>query len=126
VRSSKSFQVGNLWINHLSHSGGILSKKTEWVICSLDPPKTSSYDGSTKVLTFSDSNSVEIKSKNSETVWIDKQHEVTFLGPFLDKEDVSLLNDLRYATELKISSPEELLTIVHKLKAENTASVNPP
>ena len=126
VSSSTSFRVGNMWINHLSNSEGILSKDTEWVICSLDPPKSSSYDGSTKVLTFSDSNSVEIKHKNGETVWVDKQHKVKVLGPVLDKENVPLLYNLRYDKELNISSPDELLEIVNKLKAEDVTSVNQP
>ena len=124
VRSSRSTRVGNMWIDHLSDDGGIFSKETEWVICSLDQPKTSSYDGSTKVLTFSNGNSIKIKRRNGETVWVNKQHEVKFLGPILNKENIPHLFELRRDENLDISSPDELLEIVNKLKAERKVSVD--
>jgi len=126
VSSSTSFRVGNLWIMHSSDRGGFWSKETECVICSVDPPISSRHGDLPCMLTFSDSNSVEFKIKNDETIWIDKQHRVTFLGPILNKEDMSLLRKHRFDKELKISSPEELLTIVNKLKAEHADSVNNP
>ena len=125
VSSSTGFRIGNLWFEYLSDSGGFWSKDIECVTCSLDTPKTSSYDGSTMVFTFSDSNSVEVNIKNGETIWIDKQHRVTFLGPVLNKEDILLLSNYRYDGELEISSPEELLAIVNKLKAEHADSMDP-
>ena len=120
--SSTSFHIGNLWIMCSSNHGGVLAKETESVICSVDSPKTSSFDGSTMIFTFSDGNSVEVKIKNDETIWIDKQHRVTLLGPVLNKEDVSLLWNHPYDKELKISSPEELLNVINKFKDEDLIS----
>jgi hypothetical protein len=116
--SSHSTRVGNLWIDHLSDDGGIFSKKTEWVICSLDPPKTSSYDGLTKVLTFSNGDSITIKRRNGETVWVDKQHEVKFLGPIFNKENIPHFFELRRDENLDISSPDELLEILKRIETE--------
>lgn len=122
VSSSTSFHVGSLWIVHSSNRGGFWSKETECVICSVDPPKSSRHGESTWMLTFSDGNSVEVKIKKDETVWIDEQHRVTFLGPILNKEDVSLLRNHRYDEEFKILSPEELLEIVKRLKENRVAA----
>ncbi|KPL24267.1 MAG: hypothetical protein AMJ75_04105 [Phycisphaerae bacterium SM1_79] len=88
------------------------------MICSLDSPKIHSYEGSANTwrFEFSDGNSVELKIEKDETVWIDKQHRVTYLGPVLNREDVSSLLNRGHDDDLNISSPEELLTIVNELK----------
>jgi hypothetical protein len=119
VSSSRSSRIGNLWIMYLSNQGGILSKDTESVICSVDSPKTHSFDGSTMIFTFADGNSVKVRTKNHETIWIDKEHKMMYLGLVLNKEDVSLLCNQSYDKELKISSPEELVNVISKLKTEN-------
>ncbi len=125
VSSSGSLSFGDLWIAHLSDRRGFWSRETECVICSADPPKTWGYGRATCRLTFSDEDSVEVKLKNKETVWIDKQHRVTFLGPVLGKEDVSLLRSHGYDKKYRISSADELLAIVEKLRAEQAASTAP-
>lgn len=124
--SHTGFGIGNLWIVQLLDRRDGLSKETEYVICSVDFPKTYSYDGSGCMFAFSDNTTAQFHSTNDRTVWIDKQHRVTFLEPILNKEDVSLLRNQRYNEEFKISSPEELLAIVNKLKAEHADSVDPP
>jgi hypothetical protein len=126
VSSSVSFTFGNLWIVRLSDHGGFWSKRTECVVCSANSPTTWGYGGSICTLTFSDGNSVKVTLKRNETLWIDKEHKVTSLGPVLDGEDVSLLGNCRYDENLKISSPDELLALVKKLKAEQATSTAPP
>ncbi|MCP4614059.1 MAG: hypothetical protein GY845_35680 [Planctomycetes bacterium] len=116
-----NIRFGNLW-GEYSFDENIVC-----AIFSVDRPivtKYSSPDNNWK-LTFSDSNSVEFNILKDETVWIDKKHRITFLGEVLNKEDVLFLNNLRHDKELKISSPDELLETVNKLKVEHTALVNP-
>lgn len=122
VSSSVSFKVGNLWI------GYSWDDASESVICSVDSPKTCTYGGSVgpRELTFSDGGAVKFRVIRDETVWIDQQHRVTFLGPVLGKEDVALLRNWRHGSALEVSSPEELLMVVDELKAEQTASEDPP
>ena len=116
-----NIRFGNLW-GEYSFDENIVC-----AIFSVDRPivtKYSSPDNNWK-LTFSDSNSVEFNILKDETVWIDKKHRITFLGEVLNKEDVLFLNNLSHDKELNISSPDELLETVNKLKVEHTALVNP-
>jgi hypothetical protein len=123
--SSSSFRVGNLWILQLSHHGNFWSGKTKCVICSVDSP-AGLGTGLTLWLTFSDGNSVEVDFEKNETVWIDKDHKATSLGAVLSEDDVSLLRKCRFDEKLKISSPEQLLALVKKLRAKRAASTAPP
>jgi hypothetical protein len=128
--SYSSFRMGNLWIAYLSNPGDASLNETQFVICSIVIPKTWRSDGSTWTLTFSDEDDTSIgigsSSDPDETVWIDKQHKVTHLERVLNEEDVSLLWNHRHDENLKISSPDELLAFVKKLKAEQAASTAPP
>jgi hypothetical protein len=120
-----TFNIGNLWIVHSSNQNDSSTKKTDYVICSESFPKSCRYDGSDWMFSFSDK-SIGFSSSRDDTIWIDEQHELRHLGPILGKEDVAILRDYRYDDELQISSPEELLTIVDKLKTERaTKSVQP-
>lgn len=120
------FGIGNLWIVHSTNLGEGSYKETEYIIFSVDLPKTYSFDGSTWMFAFSDDISTGFSTTNRDkTVWIDKDHRLEFLGPVLNKEDVLLLRNHRHDEEFKISSPEELLTIVNKLKAEHVDSRDP-
>lgn len=65
---SRRFNIGSLHIEHLSDRRGFFSKETECLICSVDSPKTYSYDGETFTLTFPDSNCVEFHVKDNETI----------------------------------------------------------
>ena len=116
--SYTAFSMGNLWIVHSSNRSSTSSEEVEYVICSADFPKSCRYDGSTWMFDFSDDTSTGFSGSSGDTVWIDKQHEIKCSGPILGKEDVSLLRDHRYDGDLNISSSEELLAIVNKLKAE--------
>jgi hypothetical protein len=122
VSSSGSFKLGNLWIGYSSDD------VRESVICSVDSPKTCTYGGSdnSRELTFSDGSSVKFRVIRDETVWIDQQHKVTFLGPLLEQEDVALLRNWRQREIPELSSPKELMMVVDELKAENAASTNQP
>ncbi len=120
--SSGFIRFSNLWGRYSFNKNIFCS------IFSVDNPVEIKYSSATNnwKLTFSDSNSVEFNILRNETVWIDKKHRITFLGEVLSKEDMLFLSNLSHDKELKISSPDELLTTFYKLKAEQTASVNPP
>lgn len=123
--SYAAFSMGNLWVGYLSNPRDALSGEIEYVICSADAPKTCRFDGSTWMFTFSDNDDYGTGfgsgSNTGETVWMDKQHGVTHLGPVLSKEDVLLLSKHRNDAEFRISSPDELLALVKKLRAEQAA-----
>lgn len=117
--SYTTFSMGNLWIVNSSNRSGTSSQETQYVICSVDLPKSCSYDGSTWMFAFSDDTSTGFSTTKDSIVWINDRHEVTFLGSILDKEDVLLLRDHRYDEEFEISSPEELLNVINKFKDED-------
>ena len=96
------FSFGNLWVGSSSGGRGVT------VVCSVDSPVTLAVSGGTDLwmLAFPDGNSVEFNIIRNQTVWIDKQHRVTFLGPVLNKEDVSLMRSHGGDVKLTISSPE--------------------
>lgn len=121
LSESGNLRFGNLWVKY-SSGGGI-----DNVVCSVDSPTTCTSGGPHDrwMLAFPDGSSVEFVIINQQTVWIDKQHRVTFLGPVLTKEDVSLMRSHGHDEKLKISSPDELLTLVKKLRAEQIPSTAP-
>lgn len=116
-----AFTFGNLWVGSSSGGGGIS------VVCAVDPPNTYGAGGATNLWTleFGDGSSVEFNIMKNQTVWIDKQHRVTFLGPVLDKDDVALMRSHGDDMKVTISSPDELLALVKKLKAEQATSDGP-
>lgn len=121
--SYAAFSIGNLWIVHSSNRIDTLSEETEYVVCSVDFPSSCRYDGTTWIFSFeSDDTSTGFSSSRDDAVWIDKQHNIKHLETILSKEDVSLLRDHRYDEEFEISSPEELLNLINKLKDENLIS----
>ncbi len=127
--SYAAFSMGNLWIGYASNRSDALSEEIEYVTCSVGIPKTSRFNGSTWMFTFSNKEgflSTGFGSEVDETVWMDEQHNVTHLGPVLSKNDVSLLWNHRHDENLKITYPTELLAFVKKLKAEQAASTAPP
>lgn len=77
------------------------------------------------MLAFPDGDSVEFVTINPQTVWIDKERRVTFLGPILNKDDVLLMSTHGYDEKLNISSPDELMAVVGKLRAEQAATSAP-
>lgn len=118
--SGSGIKFGNLWVGYSS------DPDTECVVFSVDDPNSIKHSSPTNnwKLTFLDNSSVEFNIIKDETVWVDEKHRVTFLGPVLNKEDVSFIESLRHDKELKISSPDELLEIINKLKAEHKISAS--
>lgn len=115
VDTSSNIRFGNLWGEYS------FDKNIVCTIFSVDNPIETEYSSSTNKwkLTFSNGNSVEFNIMRNETVWVDKKHRVTFLGDVLSKEDVSFIISLRHDKELNISSPDELLATINKLKTEH-------
>ena len=118
--SGSGIKFGNLWVGYSFDSDNVC------VVFSVDDPNSIKHSSPTNnwKLTFLDNSSVEFNIIKDETVWVDEKHRVTFLGDVLSKEDLSFITNLRHDEELKISSPDELLEIVNKLKAERKVSVD--
>ena len=115
------FSFGNLQVEYSLSDEGVT------VVCLVDPPQifSSGDQVDSRKYTFADGNSVEFVIINQQTVWIDKQHRVTFLGPALTKEDVSLMEKHGNDKKSQISSPDELLAVLKELRAEQAASTAP-
>jgi len=64
-------------------------------------------------------NSVTFRPKRRETIWIDEQRHVTSLGRALRLEDIETLRNASSRETPKISSPEQFLAIVTRLRAMN-------
>jgi len=75
------FSFGNLQVEYSLSDEGVT------IVCLVDIPQMflSGDQGDSRKYTFADGKSVEFVIKNEQTVWIDKQHRVTFLGPVLNK-----------------------------------------
>lgn len=123
--SFKAFSMGNLWIVSTSYRSNKTSEEIEYVFCSVDIPESCRFNGSTLMFNYSDGKSVGASSSTDSTGWIDEKHELTWKElnpgaeePPLGAKEVSLLHDHRYDEEFNISSFEELMTIVNKLKDE--------
>jgi hypothetical protein len=110
--SGGSFNFGNLWVGFSSNSVGVT------VVCLVDSPNAIRFGGGTNPWTFGfqDGSSVEFNTIKNQTVWIDKKHRVTFLGPVLNNEDVSLMRTKGYDVKFNISSPDDLIAVVEKLR----------
>lgn len=107
-----NFRFGNLWIGSSSGGGGVS------VVCSVDSPNTYTVGGKTNLwmLTFPGSNSIEFNFTKNQAVWIDELHRVTFLGPVLNKDDLSLMRSHGRNVELTILSPDDLLAVLEKFR----------
>ena len=117
-----AFSFANLFVAYSLGSEGV------GVVCSVAPPQrftSAGPDGPCKV-TFADGKSVEFNIIRNQIGWIDQQHKLTFLGPVLNKEDLSLMRSRGDHMKLTISSPDELLDVVKKLKTEQAASTTTP
>jgi len=64
-------------------------------------------------------NSVTFRPERRETIWIDEQHHVTSLGRALSLEDMETLGNARSDEGPTISSPEEFLATVARLRAKS-------
>ena len=63
-------------------------------------------------------NSVTVRPKRGETIWIDELRRVTSLGRALRLEDMETLGNARSDEGPTISSPEEFLATVARLRAK--------
>ena len=113
------FGFGDLWVGTSSSGGGVT------VVCSVDSPNTYGVGGATNMWTlgFRDGGSVEFNIIKNQTVWIDRKHRVTFLGPVFNNGDVSLMRTKGYNVKFNISSPDDLIAVVEKLGDTKKESV---
>jgi len=117
-----AFSFANLFVAYSLGSEGV------GVVCSVDSPQrftSAGPDGPCKV-SFADGKSVEFNIIRNQIGWIDQQHKLTFLGHVLNKDDLSLMRSRGDNLKVTISSPDELLAFVKRLKAEQAASTAPP
>ena len=122
--AGRGFGFGNLGILYEVNSGIILPDRVEYVVVVEDYSNNGACYGPpyTCIFLFADANSIRFQPKRGETVWVDEEHHVESLGRILDTDDIANLEHYEKDEELTISSPDEFLEAVVKLRAESAAS----
>jgi hypothetical protein len=121
-----SFGFGNLYIMYDVDCGGLLPERLVYAVILPSFPeqmKGGADNGCTFV--FAGHHPVTVRPRRGETVWIDEQYHITFLGRALHAKDVAALRELGNSGRPAISSAEEFLAIVAKLGAKPDALAEP-
>jgi hypothetical protein len=140
-----NFGVGNLRVSYSVDRGGLLPDRLLYAI--IVPPSLATQMSSTNTsctFEFADGDSVTVRPKRGktvqldgrhrvtieprrgETVWIDDQCRVTSLGRVLDAGDFAALEKASYEERsAHLSSPEEFLALVTRLKSGAGAAGEP-
>lgn len=114
----------NLTIMYEIHSRRVWPDRVEYVVVAEDCSNNGVCYGPpyTCMFLFADGSSITFQPKRGETVWVDEEHHVASLGRILDTDDIANLEQYEKDEGLTISSPEEFLEVVAKLRAESAAS----
>ena len=125
--SEGGFGLGNLWIRYGMRSGGLLGERLTHVVIAPAFPEDQKYDGSTNAYTlvFAGGNLVTIRPHRGETIWIDEQWHVTSLDRALTAQDITALEKSSSRKRHGITSAEEFLAIIARLRAEPAAPGKP-
>jgi hypothetical protein len=117
------FGFGGLWIQYDIRSGGLLPERFRHIVIAQTFPENQAQ-GSTGVFTFTFAgrNPIQVRSAGQETVWVDPNGSVTNLGRVLRPADIELMQTHNHEVKPPISTPEEFLAILVRLRAGETAS----
>lgn len=94
-----------------------MPERLEYAVISNDSPTNQVYDGTkgTWQFSYTNGNMVTFKTRRGETLWIDESHKLQELGRVLGSGDLDLLQSR--PSEVKASSPDELLALIKRSKA---------
>lgn len=118
------FGFGGLWIQYDIRSGGLLPERFRYiVIAQTFPENQAQKSNGVFTFTFAGGNPIQVRSAGQETVWVDPQGSVTNLGRALCPKDIELLQTHNHEVKPPISTPEEFLAILERLRAGEVVSV---
>jgi hypothetical protein len=122
--TAEGFGFGGLWIQYDIRTGGLLSESFRHIVIAQTFPENQAQGESAGVFTFTFAgrNPIEVQSAGQETVWVDPQGNVTNLGRVLRPEDIELMQTHRNEVKPPISTPEEFLAIVERLRGGEAVS----
>jgi hypothetical protein len=123
--NGEGFGFGGLWILYDIRTGGLLPESLKYIVITQTLSENQTSDGSTGVFTFTfvGRDPIEVQSAGQETVWVDPQGGVANLGRALRPEDNELLQTHIHEVKPPISTPEEFLAILVRLRAGETVSI---
>ncbi len=118
--SGGSFGFGGLGIHYEVRTGGVLADRLEYAVITQAYPQRQEYWESegAYTLAFAGHDVMTVRPHRGETVWVDEQRHVTSLGRVLTAEDIATLNKSTSAESPTLSSPEEFLARVARLRAD--------
>jgi hypothetical protein len=122
------FGFGNLDVLYEVEAGGLLGERLVYAVIIPGFPERgySKESDNTYTFRFADGNSVAVRPERGEMVWVDQRYHVQRLGRVLRAGDIHRLKEFgdrrRSAT---ISSPQEFLAIVARLRNEPNAQREP-
>lgn len=121
------FGFANLTIMCEVHSGRVRPDRVEYVVVAQDCSNNGVCYGPPHrcIVLFADGSSIRFQPKRGETVWVDQDHGVRSLGPILDTDDITNLEQYAKEEAPTISSSEQFLEVVAGLRAESAASAVP-
>ncbi len=117
--SRGTFGFGGLWIQYEIRTGGLRSDRLDYVIVRHDLPEIPKPDKPSDMdrLFLTGKALRAVQPDPGQTVWIDREGHVTPLGQALSLADVKRLRRAGLANIPPITTPEEFLAALAKLKA---------
>jgi len=117
--SRGTFGFGGLWIQYEIHTGGLRSDRLDYVIVRHDLPEIPKPDKPSDMDRFFLTGKAlrAVQPDPGQTVWIDPQGDVTPLGQALSLADIKSLQRAALTHTPPITTPEEFLAALAKLKA---------
>ncbi|MDY0357465.1 MAG: hypothetical protein RBR19_16410 [Sedimentisphaerales bacterium] len=127
-----AFGFGDLWIQYEIRTGGVLPDQLDYVIVRHDFPELPEINESADMDRFflTGQSLAAVQPSRGQTVWIDEQGRVTRLGRALRLGDLKILQNVGLAQDIRraemppLSSPDEFLAVVAKLRAGSARQEN--
>lgn len=112
-----AFGFGGLWIQYDIRTGGLLPESFRHIVIAQTFPENQAQE-STGVFTFTFAgrNPIKVHSAGQETSWLDPNGTVINLGQALRPADIKLLQTHNKEVKSPISTPEEWLAILERLR----------
>lgn len=130
--SRGAFGFGDLWIQYEIRTGGVLPDQLDYVIVRHDFPELPEINESADMDRFflTGQSLAAVQPSRGQTVWIDEQGRVTRLGRALRLGDIRTLQnvglawDIRRAEMPTLSSPDEFLAVIARLRTGSAGQEN--
>jgi len=130
--SRSAFGFGDLWIQYEIRTGGLLPDQLDYVIVRHDFPELPEINETADIDRFflTGQSLAAVQPSQGQTVWIDEQGRVACLGKALRLGDIRILQNVGRAQDIRcaevpiLSSPDEFLAVVARLRAGSARQEN--